>query len=242
MNQPQSMIIGSICARGGSKGIPRKNVRLLANEPLIAHTIRCAQACATLDRILISTDDEEIASVASSRGAEVPFMRPAHLAQDETSKWAVFRHLVQTWEAMSGHQVSVLVDLDTGVPLRQPIDVDGCVRQLLDGSADVVVTAYAAERNPYFNMVEMGDSGFVTMCKQSAEPLTRRQAAPAVYSLSPAVFAIRREALCEYEHWSQSRLQIYVVPRERAIGIVSEVDWQFVQFLMERAREHSGRR
>jgi CMP-N,N'-diacetyllegionaminic acid synthase len=236
MNRATSSIIGAICARGGSKGVPRKNVRLLANEPLIAHTIRCAQACSVLDRILVSTDDEEIAAAARSYGAEVPFMRPPHLAQDDTPKWEVFRHLVQTWEAMSGEQVSLLVDLDTGVPLRLPADVDGSVRQLLAESADVVVTAYEAERNPYFNMVEISDSGFAVMSKRSTAPLTRRQAAPTVYSLSPAVFAIRRSALDEYEHWSESRLQIYVVPRERAVDIDSEMDWEFVQFLMERAR------
>jgi CMP-N,N'-diacetyllegionaminic acid synthase len=227
------MIVGAVCARGGSKGVPRKNLRVLDGLPLLGHAIRCARACPSLDRIVVSTDDEEMAEVACQYGAEAPFLRPAALAQDDTPKWPVFRHLVESWEQRSGETVEVLVDLDTGVPLRQPADVEGCVRQILTGKADVVVTAYEAERNPYFNMVEVEASGWARISKPTAEPITRRQAAPAVYSISPSVFAIRRSALWDYEHWSESRFEIFVVPRERALDIDSELDFQFVQFLLE---------
>src|SRR5689334_12205555 len=159
------MIIGAICARGGSKGVPRKNLRLLDGEPLLVHAIRCARACPSLRRVVVSTDDEEMAEVARRHGAEVPFLRPAALAQDDTPKWPVFRHLVESWEDRTGEAVQALVDLDTGVPLRQPSDVEGCVRQLLAREADVVVTAYEAERNPYFNMVEIEESGCARISK-----------------------------------------------------------------------------
>ena len=227
------MIIGAICARGGSKGVPRKNLRVLAGQPLLVHAIRCARDCPSLDRVVVSTDDEEMADVARLAGAEVPFLRPADLAQDDTPKWAVFRHLVESWEQRSGQTVQVLVDLDTGVPLREPSDVEGCVRQILAGEADVVVTAYEAERNPYFNMVEIEAGGRARISKPTAAPITRRQAAPAVYSLSPSVFAIRRSALWRYEHWSEARFEVFVVPRERALDIDTEFDFQFVQFLLE---------
>jgi N-acylneuraminate cytidylyltransferase/CMP-N,N'-diacetyllegionaminic acid synthase len=225
-------IVGAICARGGSKGVPRKNLRLLCGKPLIVHTIECARLCPDLERVVISTDDEEIAAVARQNGADVPFLRPAALAQDDSSKWDVFRHLVESLEKLDGRRVDVLVDLDTGVPLRQPADITACIRLLLDGSADVVVTAYEPERNPYFNMVEVGADGFVRVSKPSPKPITRRQAAPAVYGLSPAVYAMRREALWQYEHWAQSRLQVHVLPRERAIDIDSEVDFRLVETLM----------
>ena len=127
ITEQELMIVGAICARGGSKGVPRKNLRPLAGLPLIAHTIRCAQACPVFERIVVSTDDHEIMEVAKQYGAEAPFVRPAHLAQDDTSKWLVFRHLVETLEQMTGHRIDVLVDLDTGVPLRQPSDIVGCV-------------------------------------------------------------------------------------------------------------------
>ena len=237
MRERNAVIIGAVCARGGSKGVPRKNLRHLAGKPLIAYTIQCAQACSILQRNVVSTDDEEIAGIARQYGAEVPFIRPAHLAQDDSPKWAVFQHLVQTLEQMTGQQTDILVDLDTGVPLRQPSDIEGCVKQLLAGHAEVVVTAYEAERNPYFNMVELNAEGYGEIVKPPAKPIARRQAAPLVYSLSPAVYAIRGDALWKYQHWSEAKFQIYVMPRERAIDIDTEIDFRFVEYLMKMQRE-----
>jgi CMP-N,N'-diacetyllegionaminic acid synthase len=233
INKRGLTIIGAICARGGSKGVPRKNLRHLAGKPLIAHTIQCAQACRIFDRVVISTDDDEIADVARQHGSEVPFLRPSHLAQEDSPKWMVFRHLVQKLEQITGDRVDVLVDLDTGVPLRQPDDIVGCVEQLLSGGAEVVVTAYEAERNPYFNMVELGTDGFAKIVKPLAKPIASRQSAPRVYSLSPAVYAIVRDVLWRYEHWSEAKLQIYLLPRERAIDIDSEFDFSLVEYLMQ---------
>jgi N-acylneuraminate cytidylyltransferase/CMP-N,N'-diacetyllegionaminic acid synthase len=184
-------------------------------------------------RVVVSTDDQEIADVAKRYGAEVPFIRPAHLAQDDSPKWPVFRHLVENVERMTGRRIDILVDLDLGVPLRQPSDITGCVAQLLAGTADVVTTAYEAERNPYFNMVEVDGEGLCRIVKPVPKPITCRQEAPVVFSLSPAVFAIRRDALWRYEHWSQSKFQVYAVPRERAIDIDTETDFRFVESLME---------
>ena len=238
MKNGQSNIVGAICARGGSKGIPRKNLRPLAGKPLIAHAIECAQACSVLRRVVVSTDDPVIAKVAKEYGAEVPFIRPADLAQDDTSKWHVFRHLVKFLEEMDT-QVGVLADLDTGVPLRTPSDVTRCVTQLLAGNADLVVTAYEAERNPYFNMVELDDNGFARIVKAPDRPIVCRQVAPPVYSLSPAVYAIRRHALWKYEHWSEAKFQICPLPRERAIDIDSELDFHFVELLMQSHRDRN---
>ena len=226
------MIVGAICARGGSKGVPRKNLRPLGGKPLIAHAIDCARSCPGLDRVVVSTDDLEIAEVARGLGAEVPFLRPADLARDESSKWDVFRHLVRTIEEGEGRRVEILVDLDTGVPLRRPADVAGCLRQLQDGDAEVVVTAYPPDRNPYFNMVEVGPDGYARISKPTAEPIAGRQAAPPVHGLSPAVYAIRRDALWAHEHWSRARLQIFPIPRERAVDIDTELDFRFVEYLM----------
>jgi CMP-N,N'-diacetyllegionaminic acid synthase len=232
-NSHSGLIVGAICARGGSKGVPRKNLRLLAGVPLIAHTILCAQQSPVLQRVIVSTEDPEIAEVARKYGAEVPFVRPASLAQDDSSKWHVFRHLVQTMEEKEGGRIEVLVDLDTGVPLRKPTDIQSAVRQLLTSEADVLITAYQPERNPYFNMVEPDGHGYFRVVKPLHPPVTRRQAAPPVYALSPAVYAIRREALWKYDHWSQAKMQIYELERERAIDIDHEIDFRFIEFLMQ---------
>lgn len=227
-------VLGSICARGGSKGVPRKNLRSLLGRPLIAYTIECARQCKDLDRVVISTDDEEIASVARSFGADVPFMRPPELAQDNSSKWDVFRHLVETIEKRENGRVDILVDMDTGVPLRKPEDISACISLMAeDSSVDVIVTAYNADRNPYFNMVEVAGDGFAHVSKPVDPPITCRQAAPKAFGLSPAVYAIRREALWKYSHWAQSRMKIYELPRERAVDIDTEVDFLFVEYLMK---------
>lgn len=227
------LIVGAICARGGSKGVPRKNLRPLANIPLMAHTILCARACPVLKRVVVSTDDDEIAATARQWKVEVPFVRPAYLAQDDSPKWLVFRHLVSTLEQRDGQRIEVLVDLDTGVPMRTPADIENSVDLLLSTDADVVATAYEAERNPYFNMVEMHD-GFARIVKQPDIPIACRQAAPNVYSLSPAVCAMKRDVLWEVEHWSQAKLKILVLPRSTAIDIDTEMDFEFVNFLMAR--------
>jgi len=233
MNNDDLYILGAICARGGSKGVPRKNIRPLHGKPLIAYTIECANACPDLSRVVVSTDDFEIAEVARLYHADVPFMRPNHLAQDESSKWDVFIHLVETLERMDNRRVDVLVDLDIGVPLRKPEDISLCIQQLVKTDADVVVTAYEPERNPYFNMVEVGKDGLARISKPMDPPITRRQAAPVVYGLSPAVYAVRREALWQYSHWSQSSMRISLIPRTRAVDIDSELDFSFVEYLMD---------
>jgi CMP-N,N'-diacetyllegionaminic acid synthase len=233
LNKSGPTIVGAICARGGSKGVPRKNLKYLAGKPLIAHTIESARACPIFARIVTSTDDDEIAAVARQHGSEVPFLRPSYLAQDDSPKWAVFRHLVQNLEQMTGDRIDVLVDLDTGVPLRQPADIVGCVEQLLSSGAEVIATAYEAERNPYFNMVELATDGFAKIVKPPAKPIANRQSAPQVYSLSPAVYAMVRDALWRYEHWSEAKLQIYPLPRERAIDIDSEFDFALIEYLMQ---------
>ena len=237
MKDHELNVVGAICARGGSKGVPRKNIRPLLGKPLIAYTIECAKACPDLSRVVVSTDDIEIADIARMYHADVPFMRPFHLAQDESSKWDVFIHLVETLEKMDNRRIDVLVDLDVGVPLRKPEDISQCIQQLVQSGADVVVTAYEPERNPYFNMVEVGQDGLARISKPMHPPITRRQAAPAVYGLSPAVYAVRRDALWQYNHWSQSSMRICLIPRDRAVDIDSELDFEFVAYLMSLQRK-----
>lgn len=233
------VILGAVCARGGSKGVPRKNMRLVAGKPLIAHTIECALSCSMLDEVIVSTDDPQIAHTAAAYGAAVPFLRPAELAEDSSSKWEVFRHLVTMWEQLDGRRVKVLVDLDTGVPMRQRADVEACVQLLLDTDAEVVTTAYEAERNPYFNMVENGADGLVHLVKPLGRPIACRQHAPRVLSLSPAVFAIRPSALWKHAHWSLARMKVHVVPRDRSLDIDSELDLKLVKLYMSSAGTRS---
>ena len=235
-NSGPPAIIAAICARGGSKGVPRKNLRLLDGKPLIGRAVEQALACGIFDRVVASTDDPEMAQVARDFGAEVPFLRPAELAQDTTNKWDVFRHLVTELETGGARRVGVIADLDTGAALRSVDDIRGAIDRLIATEADVCVTAYEADHNPYYNMVQMDTAGLARVCIKPERPIANRQQAPAVYNLSPAIFAIRRDALWRHDHWSQCRMTLSVIPRERAVDIDTEFDLRLVEFLLARRR------
>ena len=227
------MILGTICCRGGSKGVPGKNIKLLHGKPLIAYTIDSAKQSKYINELIISTDDQAIADIARSYGANVPFMRPADLASDTTSKWPVFIHAVETYEQLTGNTVDYLVDLDVTVPLKTYQDIDGAIQMALQNpETDVVITGYEPERNPYFNMMEIGEDGFASIVKKGTKPIVRRQDAPKVYSLTPAAYVVKKSALYEYEHWSKAKCKIYEMPRERAVDIDTEIDFKIVEFLI----------
>ncbi|MGI8952812.1 MAG: cytidylyltransferase domain-containing protein [Chitinophagaceae bacterium] len=228
-------ILGTICCRGGSKGVPEKNIRLLNGKPLIAYTIETAQDCAQLNDIIISTDSNKIAAIAKQFGAKVPFMRTPELATDAASKWAVFIHAVETYQQQTNIMIDYLVDMDVTVPLKISADIDGAIQFALQNKeTDVVISCYEAERNPYFNMMEIDNDGFAKIVKQSSKPIVRRQDAPKVYSLTPAVYVIKKSALYTYEHWSKAKCKLFEVPRKRAVDIDTEIDFRFVEFLINK--------
>lgn len=227
------MILATICCRGGSKGVPSKNIRLLNGVPLIGHTILQANKCSNIEDLIISTDSAEIAKIAQSYGAEVPFLRPDNLASDTASKWPVFIHALEHYEKTTGKTVDYLVDLDVTVPLKTSEDIDAAITLARSRpDVDVVITGYEPERNPYFNMMEINEEGYAEIVKKSDKPIVRRQDAPVVYSLSPAAYVVKRSALYEYEHWSKAKCLISPMPRNRAIDIDSEFDFQLVEFIL----------
>lgn len=221
------MIVASICARAGSERLPGKALREIAGATLLKHAIGQAQTVREIERVAVSTDGQQIADEALRCGAEV-LMRPAYLATARASKWDVFRHLVKNIPG-----IGLLVDLDIGCPLRSADDIRDCITKAAAEDYDVVCTAYEAERNPYFNMVEIRRGRAQVICKTDTI-VANAQDAPPVYSLSPAVYAIKPEALWMYDHWSQSRLGIYVIPHERAWDVDTPLDLDIARFLMER--------
>lgn len=224
--------IASICARGGSAGVPRKNIRPLLGKPLIVYSIEQALACPAIQRVFVSTDDREIADVARQAGAEVPFLRPAELATSTAPKIPVIAHLVERAEAM-GVDVSRIVDLDPTSPLRAQSDIDACIG-LLDADTDVVITAYPAEKNPYFNMVEEKPDGNVGLVC-GGRGITSRQQAPRVYSMNASIYVWHRHTLSK-GLWD-GRVRLHVMPRERSVDIDEPIDFQLVEMLMrERGR------
>lgn len=225
--------IGTICARGGSKGVPRKNIRPLLGKPLIVHTIEQALACPSIERVFVSTDDAEIAAVAEAAGAEVPFLRPAELAGDAAPKIPAIRHLVDHVKAQ-GVAVSRIVDLDPTSPLREQADIEACI-ELLTDDADVVITGYPADKNPYFNMVQALPDGGYDLVKKPEHPLARRQDAPAVYSMNASIYVWWDHTLDKGLFGARTRL--HVMPHERSVDIDDEIGFALVELLMGRKRQ-----
>ena len=224
--------IATICARGGSRGVPGKNIRPLLGKPLIVYTIEQALACPRIDAVYVSTDDEAIAGVARKAGAKVPFLRPAELATAEAPKMPVIRHLVSALEAQ-GMRAERIVDLDPTSPLRDLADIDACLG-LLDAATDVVITGYEADKNPYFNMVEAGVDGTVRLVKTPAQGVFTRQSAPRVYAMNASVYVWHRRTL-DKGLWD-GRARLHVMPRERSVDIDSEFDFRLVELLMKEKR------
>lgn len=233
MRQHSPRVLATICARGGSKGVPNKNIRHLLGKPLLAYTIESARGCPVVGHIVVSTDSDEIAVVAEACGMPVPFRRPAEMATDAAAKIHAIRHATHYVEEHEGYHPDFVVDLDVGVPLRAPEDIVACVNVLVTyPNLDAAVTVYEAERNPYFNMVEF-EGERVRLVKLAPRPLVRRQDAPPVYSLSPSVFAFRRDRLMSVTHLYEGVWGACIVPRERAMDIDHEIDFQLVEFLVQ---------
>lgn len=230
--------IGLICARGGSKGVSRKNLRLLGGKPLIGWAIEVAKKCPSLDRIVVSTDDLEIADVARHSGAEVPFMRPRELARDDSPELLSWQHCIQTLTTLNGKVPEALVAVPATAPLRAVEDVEACIANLHQSSADICITVKAAERNPYFTMVTV-ENGWVNMLIKSPNPIFRRQDAPEVFDIVPVAYAARAEYVLRASRLLEGKVRATTVPLERSVDIDTEVDLAFAEFLLHRQTEPS---
>lgn len=232
------MILCSICVRGGSKGVPKKNIKILNGNPLLFYTIDCAKKANFIDDIVISSDSDEMLEMGKNFGIENTIKRPEKFATDSASKWDVFIHLVEEYERKTGKTVDYLVDLDVTVPLRKPEHIEGAIQMMLNNDTDVVITGYEPERNPYFNMMEITENNYAKIVKKSEKPIVCRQDAPVVYSLTPAVYVMKKSALYEYKHWSDAKCMIYEIPRENAIDIDTEFDFKLVEYIMKNQSNH----
>ncbi len=232
------MVLGVITARGGSKGLPGKNLRLLGGLPLITHTIRAARESRLLGELLVSTDDPKIAEVARGAGAKVPFLRPPDLASDEASVWLAVRHAVEYWERIESHPISAVGLLQPTSPLRTGSDIDACILRFRELDADMCATAVVSHDSPYFNMVEIvpGSAPFVRPCSPLMRNSFRRQDSPQVYALNGAVYIVRRSILDTFDNQFQvGRFAIVEMPRSRSVDIDSQEDFELAEWLLANA-------
>jgi CMP-N,N'-diacetyllegionaminic acid synthase len=223
--------IFTICARGGSQGLPGKNIRPLLGKPLIVWTIEQAKASGLSDAIYVSTDDAQIAEVARAAGAQTPFLRPAELATSTAGKLPVIQHLVD-WVSQQAHAVTRIIDLDPTSPLRDVADIQAC-DALLDADTDAVITGYESDKNPYFNMVERKSNGFFErVCLPQREALGR-QSAPKVYAMNASIYVWHKHSLAS-SLWAKPRIKLHAMPRDRSIDIDHAIDFELVELLMKK--------
>lgn len=227
--------LATICARGGSQGVPGKNIRLLLGKPLIQYTIEQALACPLIDHVYVSTDDEAIAEVARQAGAQVPFLRPAEMATSTAAKIPVIQHLVD-WVVDSGIAVDKIVDLDPTSPLRLQEDIRACV-EMLDDKTDVVITGYLSTKNPYFNMVEQKENGYYSLVQHVPGGVNQRQRAPKVYAMNASIYVWHPHTLSK-GLWD-GNAKLHIMPHERSIDIDEPIDLKLVELLMKEQRESS---
>lgn len=221
-------VVGVICARGGSKGLPGKNVRPLAGRPMIAWTVEAALQSEVMDRVLVSTDDEAIAQAARNAGAEVPFLRPPELASDAANVVDAIFHALET----AGESCDYVVLLQATSPLRVAADIDACVRLCRERQAPAAATLCQCAKSPYWTF-HLNDNGTVRLTIERDEVGHQRQALPQTYSANGAVYVAETEWLCRERTFWRPGLTVGVeMPAERSIDVDTLMDFQLADLLM----------
>jgi len=220
-----------VFARGGSKGIPRKNLQILAGKPLLAWSIEMGQSLAEVERVFVSTEDPEITETAISFGAEV-ITRPAELAQDTSPEWLAWQHAIKVVEEKFG-RFERFLSLPATAPLRSQQDVERCLNRL-DKETDVVISMTPATRSPWFNMVYQGPKGDLRLLVEGN--YTRRQDAPIGYDVTTLAYVLRPEFILEKQRLWDGRVKGVEIPPERALDIDTPLDLEIARFLQTRAQ------
>ncbi len=227
-------LLAVVPARAGSKGLPGKNLRPFAGLPLIAHSILFARLCPEIDRLIVSTDSEEIAQAARSFGAEVPFLRPAELAKDETTLWEVVRHTLAIVESAGGERFDRLLLLDPTSPAREPADLSAAMRRLDQvPEADGVIGVSRPDFNPIWHCVVEQD-GWMTDLIGEGSRFDRRQEVPPVYRINGSLYLWRADFVRNRkESWRRGgRYLIWGIPELRAMSIDSLEEFKKAELLV----------
>lgn len=227
----------AVFARGGSKGLPGKNLMILGGLPLVAHSIRVGQQIEGVAGVFCSTDSPEIATVARDYGAQVPFVRPAELAGDRSPEWDSWKHLAKHLMDTGASSEDLLVSLPAVSPLRHLSDVEAAIERLQSSGADVVVSYTEARRSPWFNVVIEDSEGFLNVAISSAEgTVNRRQDSPPVFDLATVVYVTTLGFILRADGVFAGRVAGVKVPPERAIDIDTQLDFDIAEFLYERSK------
>lgn len=226
--------LATILARGGSKGVPGKNVRMIAGKPLIAHTVGHALEADLFDAVVVSSDDDAILAAGKAAGATHLVTRPAEMASDEAGKLPGQRHCVAEMETRLGVTFDVVVDLQPTSPTRIAKDILEAVALQTRLGVSNVISGTEAKSSPYFNLVEEQPDGAVALSKVPAGAVVRRQDAPRCFDLNGSIYVWRRDALMDGDGLWFADTHLFEMPPERSVDIDTETDFAFADFLMSR--------
>ena len=219
-----------VFARGGSKGIPKKNIKFLIDKPLIAYSLLIASEIKSIDKFFVSTDCQEIKDVALEYGAEI-IDRPLELAQDESPEWLAWQHAID-WTINKYGDFSKFISLPATAPLRSKNDIETCINAL-DSSTDIVVTITNAYRNPFFNMVKI-DDGYLKLVNEQNDKIYRRQDAPLVFDMTTIAYISKPKFILNNNSIWSGRVKGVPIPKERAIDIDDYYDFEIAEFLLKK--------
>ncbi|WP_417884165.1 cytidylyltransferase domain-containing protein [Vibrio rumoiensis] len=220
-----------IFARGGSKGLPGKNIKQLAGKPLLQYSIDIAFASPSIERVFVSTDDVAIAKVARNSGAIV-IERPSELASDISPEWYSWRHAIEWVQAHYG-EFERFISLPATSPLRSVDDVEAAISKLTATGADICISVSPASRSPFFNMVKQVDAGMVELVNKPQGEITRRQDAPTVFDITTVVYATTVDFVMSHYGIFSGKVTSIEVPKERAVDIDDIYDFKLAEAIME---------
>jgi CMP-N,N'-diacetyllegionaminic acid synthase len=221
-------VLAIIPARGGSKGVPGKNIRIIGGKPLLSWTIEAAQSSQFIDRTILSSDDEDIMRVAKACGCDVPFVRPAELATDEANPVDAVLHAIDTIE----EKYDYIVLLQVTSPLRDTQDIDKCIQLCVDSDAESVVSVVEADKSPYWMYMLDEDKKIKPILESENRP-KRRQGAATVYELNGAVYVIKTDCLKSRKAFVSDETLAYIMPKSRSLDIDTELDIKYLEFLLD---------
>lgn len=230
------MILGHIGARKGSKGVPRKNFRMICGKPLIDWSLDQLFAHPAVDAVVVSTDDEEIYEHAIAKGALKIGLRPDHLATDGAGKWGVWQHALEVSQPLLDAPVEAFLDLDCTSPLRLPEDITNALVLFDEQDPDMVMSCCEARKNPYFNLVEPDASGALHVSKPLPGGVVARQHAPTVYEHAASTYVVSPDYLKRSKGLWEGRVIPFLMPPERCVDIDAEFDFRLVEFLLKEAQ------
>jgi N,N'-diacetyl-8-epilegionaminate cytidylyltransferase len=221
-----------IFARGGSKGLPRKNIRNLAGKPLIVYSIEVAQQTPSIEHIFVSTDDPEIAEIAALSGAEV-IPRPVELAVDTAPEWLAWKHAIDYVNRKHGI-FDIFICLPPTSPLRNVQDVTAAIHLFTIQKADVCISVTPANRNPYFNMVKRNTDGFVELVTPPESTAFRRQDAPQVFDISTVVYVAAPNFIMQKNNLFEGKVVSVEIPKVRAVDIDDIYDFLLAEAIINK--------